>query len=180
MFTARLNLKINKLEIKLYIYNFNKISSQIIEMGPCKNQCTIWQTLNEPYGRIVSVQVTTWENWSDHESPTSLHTPDVSLFSHMFMTVKAILWDYVHHMRDPTMSAMWIYKLPWETSSDLESHYICFEFVIIRVMGKCFVMNHAVDSFSVAKRLHERVVIKNANIVIFPLSRAVESSWKLF
>lgn len=60
--------------------------------------------------------------------------------------------------------------------SDLESHYICFEFVIIRVMGKCFVMNHAVDSFSVAKRLHERVVIKNANIVIFPLSRAVESS----
>ena len=42
-----------------------------------------------------------------------------------------------------TMSAMWIYKLPWETLSDLESHYICFEFVIIRVMGKCFVMNHA-------------------------------------
>ena len=113
-------------------------------MGSCKNLCTIWQTLNEPYGRIVSVQVTTWETWSDRESLTSLHTPDVSLFSHMFMTVKAILWDYVHHMRDPnrTMSAMWIYKLPWETLSDLASHYICFEFVI-RVMGKCFVMNHA-------------------------------------
>ena len=137
-----------------------------------------------------------WTLWA-HCQCTSYHVRDLEWpwESNLFAYPRCLLvFTHVHdsegdlvRLRAPherpynrTMSAMWIYKLPWETLSDLESHYICFEFVIIRVMGKCFVMNHAVDSFSVAKRLHERVVIKNANIVIFPLSRAVESSWKLF
>ena len=122
-------------------------------MGPCKNQCTIWQTLNEPYGRIVSVQVTTWETWSDHESPTSLHTRDVSLFSHMFMTVKAILWDYVHHMRDPTMSAMWIYKLPmrdfeWSGES-LHLFWVCH----YKGYGKMFCDESCCGQFQCSKEI---------------------------
>ena len=79
-------------------------------------------------------------------SPTSLHTPDVSLFSHMFMTVKAILWDYVHHMRDPIIE-LWA---RCEFTSYHERLWVIWRvitsvlsLVIIRVMGKCFVMNHA-------------------------------------
>ena len=100
-----------------------------------------------------------WTLWA-HCQCTSYHVRDLEWpwESNLFAYPRCLLvFTHVHdsegdlvRLRAPherpynrTMSAMWIYKLPWETLSDLESHYICFEFVIIRVMGKCFVMNHA-------------------------------------
>ena len=100
-----------------------------------------------------------WTLWA-HCQCTSYHVRDLEWpwESNLFAYPRCLLvFTHVHdsegdlvRLRAPherpynrTMSAMWIYKLPWETLSDLESHYICFEFVIIRVMGKCFVINHA-------------------------------------